>query len=41
MNSISSAFSPLSTKRGGIRAEIIAEFTQNTRVGANTDGAAG
>ena len=40
MNSISSALPPLSTQRGGTRAEYTAEFPQNTRVGANTDGAA-
>jgi hypothetical protein len=40
-NSISSALPPLSTKRGGTRAEFIAKFPQNTRVGADSDGAAG
>ena len=41
MNSISSALSPLYTKRGGTRAEFVAEFPQNARVGASTVGAAG
>lgn len=40
MNSISSALPPLSAKRGGSRAGFIAEFPQNTRVGANLNGAA-
>ncbi len=40
MNSISSASFPPPTKRGGTRAESIAEFLQNLRVGVNTDGAA-
>jgi hypothetical protein len=40
-NSMSSALLPLFTKRGGTRAEFIAEFPQNTCVGASTDGAAG
>jgi hypothetical protein len=38
---MSSALLPLFTKRGGTRAEFIAEFPQNTCVGASTDGAAG
>jgi hypothetical protein len=40
-DSISSALLPLSTKRGGTRAELIEEFPLNTLVGASTDGAAG
>lgn len=40
MNSISSALSLLSAKRGGTRAGFIAEFPQNTRMGANVNGAA-
>ena len=40
-NSMSSASLPLFTKRGGTRAEFIAEFPQSTCVGASADGAAG
>jgi hypothetical protein len=38
---MSSALFPLSTKRGGTRAEFIAEFPLDTRVRASTDGAVG
>jgi hypothetical protein len=40
-NSITSASSPLTTKRGGTRAEFTAKFPQNTRVGADAGGAVG